>query len=86
MQSLISNKMGKNTPDKVITRRVVPVMAIYLLGIVGASPFAVSFTQLISKRIDEVQLRQWNEPEQLAQACRRQAGTRGPCSPPSPWG
>ncbi|MFB2917538.1 hypothetical protein [Aerosakkonema funiforme] len=86
MQSLISNKMGKNTPDKVITRRVVPVMAIYLLGIVGASPFALSFTQFMSKRIDGVKLQQWDEGDQLGQACRRQAGTRGPCSPPSPWG
>ena len=86
MQSLISNRIGQNTPGKVITRRVVQGMAISLLGIVAASPVALSFTQLIGTRIDGVKLQQWNEKDRLAGGCKRVAGTRGPCSPPSPWG
>lgn len=86
MQSLISNKIGQNTPRKLITRSVVQGIAIYLLGVVAAYPLALSFTQLISARIDGVKLQHRNEIDPLAGGCRRKAGTRGPCSPPSPWG
>ncbi|HEY9852529.1 MAG TPA: hypothetical protein V6D28_23865 [Leptolyngbyaceae cyanobacterium] len=86
MQRLISKKIGQNTPGKVINRPVVQGIAIYLIGIVAAYPVALSFTQLISTRIDGVKLQHSNEIDRLAGGCRRKAGTRGPCSPPSPWG
>ncbi|MBD3560929.1 hypothetical protein H6S82_19035, partial [Planktothrix sp. FACHB-1355] len=79
MPSLICKRIAQNTPDKVITRRVVQAMGISLLGIIAASPVALSFTQIMSKTIDGVKIQQWNEPDQLGQACRRKAGTRGPC-------
>lgn len=61
-------------------------IAISLLGIIAASPVALSFTKIIGARLDGVKLQQWDKGEQLAGGCRRVKGTRGPCSPPSPWG
>jgi hypothetical protein len=88
MKTLIYNRIGLNTPAKVITRRVVQGIAISLLGIVAASGVAHSFTQTISTSIDRLTLQRGDEGGTLVgtAGCRRAAGTRGPCSPPSPWG
>ncbi len=86
MKSLISNQIGLKASAKMITRRVVQGIAISSLGIIAASPVALSFTQIIGAKIDGVKLQRWDEGDLLAGGCRRAAGTRGPCSPPSPWG